>query len=221
MITARLARSARPGGLAGGWVRSRLLPLVLAVVATGVTVTGCRARGEQRAREYMPDMVRGPAYKAFAPNPVMRNGFTLQRPVFGTIARGQRPFHFGPGEAEAIRAGAQLENPLAATPRVLAEGKALYQTTCQICHGETGNGDGPLAGKIPPPPSYRSVRVLSFSAGRMFHVVTMGSGKMPPYASQLSRDDRWKVVTYVKAALQRMDGQFAAQSTDEPRERMK
>jgi mono/diheme cytochrome c family protein len=30
----------------------------------------------------------------------------------------------------------------------------------------------------------------------------MGSGKMPSYAAQLSSDERWKIVTYVHAALQ-------------------
>lgn len=190
---------------------ARLFFSLVLVATVGLPIAGCRARGEKRAREYMPDMVRGPAYKAFAPNAVTRNGLTLQKPVFGTIARGQQPFHYGPGEAEAVRAGQQLRNPFHATPRVLAEGKALYAIYCQVCHGETGNGDGPIAGKIPPPASYKSVRVLSFTPGRMFHVVTMGSGKMPSYASQLSSDDRWRVITYVNTALQGPGGQYAAQ----------
>jgi mono/diheme cytochrome c family protein len=36
----------------------------------------------------------------------------------------------------------------------------------------------------------------------MFHVVTMGAGKMPSYAVQLGEDDRWKIVTYVRTSLQ-------------------
>jgi mono/diheme cytochrome c family protein len=174
-----------------------------AVVAVAVAaMAGCRATKESRAREYMPDMVRGPAFKAFAPNPVTRDGLTLQRPVAGTIARGARPFHFQKSEEEAIRAGAELTNPFQPTDRVLDEGHALYQTYCLVCHGAEGKGDGPLAGKIPPPPAYRSERVLAFPAGRMFHVLTLGSGKMPSYAGQLSSDERWKVITYVRASLQ-------------------
>jgi mono/diheme cytochrome c family protein len=33
-------------------------------------------------------------------------------------------------------------------------------------------------------------------------VITLGTGKMPSYASQLSFDERWKVVTYVHGVLQ-------------------
>ena len=152
--------------------------------------------------EYAPDMARGPAYEAFAPNPVTRDGLTLQRPVPGTIARGQHPFHYLAGEQEAARAGRELKNPFRATTETLEQGKALYQIYCAVCHGERGLGDGPISGKIPPPPSYRSERLLEFLPGRTFHVITMGAGKMPSYAVQLGVDDRWKIVTYVRTSLQ-------------------
>jgi len=162
---------------------------------------GCDAR-EARAREYMPDMARGPAYKAFAPNPATADGLTLRAAVPGTIARGQHPFHYGPGEPEAERAGRELVNPLGPTPRTLGEGQALFQTYCAICHGETGRANGALAGKIPPPPSYLSERVMAFPAGRIFHVITLGANKMPSYAGQLSAPERWKIVAYVQNVLQ-------------------
>jgi mono/diheme cytochrome c family protein len=174
----------------------------LALLIAAALVAACQATRDSRAREYMPDMVRSPAYKAFAPNQATRDGLTMRPPVEGTLARGQRPFHFAAGEGEAIRAGQELTNPLAPTPRVLEDGQGLFQIYCSVCHGPAGNGDGPLAGKIPPPPSYRSARLLSFSPGRMFHVLTLGSGKMPSYAGQLSADERWKVIAYVTSSLQ-------------------
>jgi mono/diheme cytochrome c family protein len=163
--------------------------------------SGCDVR-EARAREYMPDMARGPAYKAFAPNPATTDGLTLRAAVPGTIARGQLPFHYGPGEPEAERAGRELVNPLGPTPRTLAEGQALFQTYCAVCHGESGRANGPLVGKIPPPPSYRSERVMAFPAGRIFHVITLGAKRMPAYAGQLRAGERWKIVAYVQAVLQ-------------------
>jgi mono/diheme cytochrome c family protein len=86
--------------------------------------------------------------------------------------------------------------------QTLEEGKALFQTYCMVCHGEQGRGDGPISGKIPPPPSYVSDRLMQFPPGRIFYVITMGTNKMPSYATQLSRDERWKVVTYVHTSLQ-------------------
>ena len=172
------------------------------VLAAALAGAGCGATSQNRAYEYMPDMARGPAYKAYAPNPVTRDGLTLQRPVYGTIARGYQPHHYGTGEAEAERAGRELHNPYAATPAVLREGHALFQVYCEVCHGVRGEGDGPIAGKIPNPPSYRSERVMQFPPGRVFHVITSGSGKMPSYAPQLTPDERWKVVTYIWSVLQ-------------------
>jgi mono/diheme cytochrome c family protein len=153
----------------------------------------------------MPDMARGPGYKAFAPNLATRNGITLQRPVPGTIKRGYQPFHYGKGETEAARAGAELTNPFHPTPAVLAKGKALYETYCLVCHGEQGKGDGPIAAKIPPPPSYKSDRLMSYRPGRIFHVITMGANKMPSYAVQLTPDERWQVAAYVRAQLQELE----------------
>src|SRR6478672_6507090 len=187
-------------GKRGAIVRLSLHITAVLVIAFGLG--GCGATPERRAFEYMPDMARGPAYKAYAPNSITRDGLTLQRPVAGTIPRGFHPFHYGPGEEEAARAGRELENPYRATAQTLQEGKELFQTYCLVCHGEQGKGDGPISGKIPPPPSYLSDRLMQFPPGRIFHVITLGTGKMPAYASQLSADERWKVVTYVHVVLQ-------------------
>lgn len=158
--------------------------------------------GDQPGSEYIEDMARGPAYKAFAPNPATRSGITLQHPVAGTIARGYHPFHYGKSEAEAERAGRELTDPFHPSQDVLDKGKALYEIYCLVCHGAQGKGDGPISSKIPPPPSYKSDRLLGFLPGRIFHVITLGSNKMPSYGAQLSPDDRWLIVTYVRAVLQ-------------------
>ena len=174
----------------------------LATLSAVFCLIGCGATPERLAFEYMPDMARGPAYKAYAPNFITRDGLTLQQAVAGTIPRGSHPFHYGPGEDEAARAGRELQNPYHASPQTLEEGKALFQTYCAVCHGMQGKGDGPISDKIPPPPSYLSERLMQFPPGRIFHVMTLGTGKMPSHASQLSFDERWKVVTYVHGVLQ-------------------
>src|SRR5262249_43352706 len=82
----------------------------MSAAAVIVAAAGCGASAQRRAFEYMPDMARDPAYKAFAPNPVTRDGLTLQRPVAGTIARGYQPVHYGPGEDEAARRSRTAES---------------------------------------------------------------------------------------------------------------
>lgn len=201
-------RSARRG-LPGPAGLLAALPLALGLVA-------CKP-GDKPGSEYMPDMARGPAYKAFAPNPATRNGITLQRPVAGTIARGHTPFPYGASPSEAERAGAELQNPHHPTAMTLAKGKALYQIYCAVCHGAEGKGDGPIAAKIPPPPSYQSTRLLTYPVGRLFHVISKGAGKMPSYATQLAPDDRWLIATYVHTELQGLpEGSPAASPAPQP-----
>ena len=178
-----------------------LAPVLAPVLAA--FVAACQP-GAEPGSEYIEDMARGPAYKAFAPNEATRNGITLQHPVAGTIARGYHPFHYGKGDAEGERAGRELTNPFHPDPPTLEKGKALYETYCLVCHGPQGKGDGPIASKIPPPTSYKSERVMGFLPGRIFHVITLGSNKMPSYAAQLSPEDRWLIITYIREVLQEL-----------------
>jgi len=183
---------------------SALAPALILAPALASVVAACQP-GEQPGSEYIEDMARGPAYKAFAPNQATRNGITLQHPVAGTIARGYHPFHYGKGDQEAARAGRELTNPFHQDDAtVLERGKLLYETYCLVCHGPEGKGDGPIASKIPPPTSYKSERVMGFLPGRIFHVITLGSNKMPSYATQLVPEDRWLIITYIREKLQQL-----------------
>jgi mono/diheme cytochrome c family protein len=177
---------------------------ILAAALVLAAVAGCGARGDRRGLEYTPDMVYSLAYDSFAPNPITRDGLTLQRPVRGTIARGFLPLHYTASAEDAERAGRELLNPVPRTARSAADGKVLFETYCAVCHGAQGQGDGPIAAKIPTPPSYSSARVRGMPEGRIFHVITFGSGKMPSYASQLVPRDRWLIVAHVQT-LQRQE----------------
>jgi mono/diheme cytochrome c family protein len=171
-----------------------------ALPAVFAAFTGaCGPAEQQRSLEYMPDMKYSVAYESFAPNPVTRDGLTLQRPVPGTIPRGYLPLHYLATPEEAERAGRELRNPLARTSASSAEGQALFETYCAVCHGKRGDGDGPLIPNIPNPPAYTSARVRGMAAGQIFHVITFGSGRMPSYASQLAPHERWLVVSHVQS----------------------
>jgi mono/diheme cytochrome c family protein len=175
------------------------------IVALAAAQAACEANADRRAFEYMPDMAASVPYDSFAPNPATRRGATLQVPVAGTVARGFLPLPYTPALEDAERAGRALRNPLPPGAAATGEGRALYGTFCLVCHGPFGEGDGPLVPKIPNPPSYRSDAVRGLSEGRLFHVITFGSGRMPPYAAQLTRAERWQVVRYVQTLQQRAE----------------
>lgn len=152
-------------------------------------------------REFLPEMVRTPRYNAFSPNPNFPDGKTLRPPEPGTISRGYLPLHYSATPAEAMRAGEELQDPFSPNDaRALQRGSLVFANFCQACHGPAGRGDGPVAQRgFPAPPSLAAERAVKMKDGQMFHILTYGQGNMPSYASQLSREDRWKVIVFVRS----------------------
>ena len=145
-------------------------------------------------------MVESVPYDPYDASPV--TGTTLQKPPVGTVPFGFIPFEYGADSAEAIRAGLELVSPLKNTDADRLEGKSVYETFCQICHGVTGVGDGPIIGRFPNPPSLLAERASSMPDGQMYHILTVGQGLMPPYAVQVTPTERWQAVLHVRLLQQ-------------------
>jgi len=150
--------------------------------------------------EFLPQMVHSPRYNAFAPNPNFADGSTLQRPELGSIARGYMPLHYAATPQDALRAGEELKSPLdVSNVRARERGAVVFSNFCVVCHGAGGAGNGPVAQRgYPPPPSLLAEHALKMKDGQLFHVVTYGQNNMPSYASQLSREDRWSTILFVR-----------------------
>jgi mono/diheme cytochrome c family protein len=119
----------------------------------------------------------------------------MRRPVEGTVARGFLPYAFT-GKPDA--AGRNLLNPLPPTKEVIQRGKERFLTYCSPCHGNFGAGDSRLRGQFPNPPTLHSEKVRNWPDGNIYHVITEGQNVMPSYASQVSRDDRWAIINYIR-----------------------
>lgn len=154
--------------------------------------------------EFLPEMVRTPSYKAFDTNENFSNGMTFQAPPANTVSQDIAPDAYGASEADAIRAGEELKNSYGADDlAAYTRGGQVFKTWCVPCHGGGGKGDGPVAMRgFPAPPPLTSQSALAMKDGRIFHVITHGQNNMPGYASQISAEDRWKAVIYVRS-LQR------------------
>ena len=151
--------------------------------------------------EFFPDMAHAPRYGAFAPNPTFRDGKTLQAPPPGTIPRGLMPVRYAATPADAERAGEELTNPFAGDDTAaLGRGEQVFVTFCVPCHGAGGRGDGPLTQRgVPPPPDFVGGMSTVMKDGQLFHILTFGQNNMASYASQISREDRWRVILYVRS----------------------
>lgn len=176
---------------------------VLLAVALAVSLAlnwGVRARDVDPGTEFFPNMAHSPRANAFAANDALPNGQTLQAPEPGTIARGQRPLHYAATPADAIRAGNELRSPVPPDDaHAIARGAIVFASFCQPCHGGGGRGDGPVTVRgVPPPPSLLAEHALGLADGQIFHILTFGQVNMASYASQVSREDRWNVIAYVR-----------------------
>jgi mono/diheme cytochrome c family protein len=150
--------------------------------------------------EYMPDMYRSPSYETNAYTTFMGDSVQANRlPVKGTIARGYMPYTLTNDSTGYGLAGRTLHDPFPASAEVIGQGKVVYEKFCVHCHGDAGKGDGKVGLKLPgPPPPYDDAAHKDLPEGKMFHTITYGKGLMGSHASQLSVDDRWKVIRYVQ-----------------------
>ncbi|MCX6135977.1 MAG: DUF3341 domain-containing protein [Ignavibacteriales bacterium] len=144
-------------------------------------------------------MMEQPKLNPQKPSSLFVDGKGMRPPVEGTIARGFIPYPYAGNPDDA---GKYLVNSTVPTREVLAKGKEKFLTFCSPCHGNFGRGDSRLRGQFPNPPTLHSDKVRNWPDGNIYHVITVGQNVMPSYASQISRDDRWAVVRYVRV-LQR------------------
>jgi len=102
---------------------------------------------------------------------------------------------------------AKALNPLPATDEIIAEGRALYNDNCAICHGPKGLGDGEGAEDLDPKPADLIIMTSMPMATDSFFWWTIADGgealetAMPAFKEDLSEDERWKIIRALRAGL--------------------
>jgi hypothetical protein len=89
--------------------------------------------------------------------------------------------------------------PVPVTRKLLDLGRKRYDITCGTCHGPAGDGESIVARQMAlrPPPSLH--RYIDRPAGYIYEVISKGFGMMASYAAELTVEERWAVVAYVRA----------------------
>jgi mono/diheme cytochrome c family protein len=106
-----------------------------------------------------------------------------------------------------------MASPLSPTnPEHLKRGRGLFAKHCVTCHGDQGRGDGPSArlharrsGYAPRDLSQPDVQA-GLTDGEIFWKIGTGwrpSGRivMPGVRSEVSEEDRWRLVLYVRSLV--------------------
>jgi mono/diheme cytochrome c family protein len=195
--------------------KNRIVLASFCILAGAVMFSACRDK-RSTGLEYARNM-----YDPIAPNydqPVSTenefmksfNGQTAQTPPPHTSPIGFIEEDIYPNTKEGYEAaGVSLTNTVVtATNKNLMEGQHLFKVMCGPCHGEKGDGQGQLVKleKFSGVPSFidpekqssRGGLMKDLSAGKIYHTIKYGLNAMGPYASQLTPNERWKVVMYVQ-----------------------
>ena len=99
---------------------------------------------------------------------------------------------------KAPKDASERKNPVPKTQESFERGRVLYLKLCASCHGKNGQGDGPLANKLTPKPADLIVRAAHHSDGDFAWKITNGRGAMPAFKNQLSENEIWDLVNFLK-----------------------
>ncbi|HEV2717252.1 MAG TPA: cytochrome c, partial [Terriglobales bacterium] len=145
------------------------------------------------------DMHDQPRFKPLRESDFYADLRSARPPVEGTVARGQlhEDAYFYSGKI-GNNPGDYMPFPV--TQEVLVRGQERYNIYCTPCHSRLGEGNGMIVQRgFRRPPSFHTDRLRKAPLGYFFDVMTNGFGAMPDYASQISPDDRWRIVAYIRA----------------------
>lgn len=133
------------------------------------------------------DMYRGPEVQPYAKAPRVTPADTL-------------PVHGGEPPMSLEQATIKEHNPLQATPENLAAGKDNFNTYCAPCHGESALGNGPVARILSKPPKNLVTGTSKdLPDGYIYGAIRDGILAMPSYKEELTADQRWQVVLYIRS----------------------
>lgn len=182
-------------------------------ILVGFSATGCIRDEQSPGYEYTPDMYRSPAIEAYVDYGEVRDTIryekmhqaSARKPVNGTIAysdvaMNDMPYLI-PNTFDGYElAGTSVKSPLESNEELVNAGAKIYNNFCTQCHGKDGQGNGPVVekgGHPAPQPFNKGLKDLP--EGKMFHTLTYGKGAMGSHASQLTKEERWTVVAFVKS----------------------
>ncbi len=180
------------------------LSFFLVLIVASIAVVGIAGFQGSKSRkppiEIFPDMDRQPKLRPQAPNSFFADGKSSRLPIQGTVARGSQfldtPFNTGrlPGSTNYV-----ADMPIDLTAKLLARGKERYQISCVPCHGALADGNG-ITKKygMAVVANLHDKRIVAMTDGEIFNTVTSGKNLMGGYGANVSVEDRWAIIAYLR-----------------------
>jgi mono/diheme cytochrome c family protein len=160
----------------------------LSAMAAMLILAGCR-QDMQDQPKFFPQ--RGTSFYA--------DGRSVRPQVANTVARSQGDV--GSYFYTGLVAGKEGDGlPIPLNEATIERGQERYNVYCTPCHSRVGNGDGMIVQRgYRPAGNFHTDRLRNAPLGHFFAVITNGYGAMPDYSAQLTPEDRWAVVAYIRA----------------------
>jgi len=171
------------------------------VLTSVIALAGC-ARGCTSSRPPIhlnPSMDDQPKVRPQTASTFFYNGSSMRVPIPGTVAIG------GLKEDTAFFTGKGADGQFIATipvpvdETVVERGRQRYTIYCQPCHDARGDGRGILfqRGNVPTA-TFHQEKILKYTDGQIFDVITNGTGLMAGYRWPIPPADRWAIVAHVR-----------------------
>ncbi len=193
-------------------MRYFFLFLVLSILAV-VGVLGFRGSHFRKPPLYIfPDMEWQLKLRPQKPNGFFANGLSSQPEVPGTIARSAPiqtvsgpvyPYEDAPVNTGMIPGTTNFvaTNPLPITAALLKRGQQRFTINCSPCHGQLADGNGmpKKIGAMAIIANLHDKRIVEMGDGEIFYVITNGRNNMGAYGPNVTMEDRWAIVAYLRA----------------------
>jgi mono/diheme cytochrome c family protein len=189
--------------------------LAILVVATAavVGVLGFRGTHFRKPPLYIfPDMEWQLKLRPQKPSGFFANGRTSQSFVPGTIARSAPiqtatgpvyPYEDAPVNTGRVTGTTNFVdlNPFPVTAGLLKRGQQRFTINCSPCHGQLADGNGITRkiGAMAVVANLHDARIVKMQDGELFYVITNGRNLMGAYGANVTVDDRWAIVAYLRA----------------------
>jgi mono/diheme cytochrome c family protein len=196
--------------------------LILFVVAAVAVVSMAGFRGEKftgTPLQITPDMKHQPKVITQHASRFFQDGRSDHPPVPGTIPVGYslagRYYQSGVNNKEASSSFTSQPTyrdtgfmgevygdgiPAEISAKLLDRGRERYEIFCSVCHDKSGNGNGVAkAFGLVTVASLMDDRIKGQPDGQIFSTITNGKNTMGAYGSNISVEDRWAIVAYLRA----------------------
>lgn len=201
-------------------IYSSFVLLLLLAVPPAIVAKIRSTPSEGRPIHIVQDMDYQSKFKTQTPNPLFADDRAMRQPVPGAVARGEvfDDPHFFEGTLDDGAWAATFPDRVDVDLAFVERGRQRFGIYCAVCHGDAGygdgivneramdlmaNADGPVQGTAwVQPKSVHAPEVVAQPVGQIFHSISKGIRNMAGYEAQITTEDRWAIVAYVRA-LQR------------------